>query len=147
MNVLFAMADELPWWALGHMDGPAHAPNPDRLAARAMRFDAANTPSPICVPARAVIARGRDVHEIGDWSSAAPCDGWVKSWTHAVRRMGHDCTAIGKLHYRNATDDTGFGEQIAPVHGVDGPGGHAPNSTFPRPMAASSGTPIRCNMV
>lgn len=28
-------------------------------------------------------------------------------------------TSIGKLHYRNADDDTGFDEQILPMHVAD----------------------------
>ncbi|MFK7752682.1 MAG: sulfatase-like hydrolase/transferase [Sedimentitalea sp.] len=122
MNVLFMMSDELSWWALGHAGGVADTPNLDRLAARSMRFDAAYTPSPICVPTRAAIATGRDVHEIGCWSSAEPYYGQVPSWGHAVQASGQTCVSIGKLHYRSVQDDVGFDEQIEPVHVVDGVG-------------------------
>ena len=122
MNVLFLMADELSWWALGHVDARIETPNIDRLAARSMRFSAAYTPSPICVPTRAAIATGRDLHEIGYWSSAEPYDGRVKSWGHRVQAAGHACVSIGKLHYRSQKDDTGFDQQIEPVHVVDGVG-------------------------
>lgn len=122
MNVLFLMADELSWWALGHENPDVHTPNIDRLAARAMRFSAAYTPSPICVPTRAAIATGRDLHEIGYWSSAEPYDGRVRSWGHRVQDTGRTCVSIGKLHYRNQSDNTGFDQQIEPVHVLNGVG-------------------------
>lgn len=116
MNVLFLMADELSWWALGHMKPLVKTPNLDRLAARGMRFDAAYTPTPMCVPTRAAIATGRYVHEIGYWSSAEAYDGRVPSWGHALQAEGKRCVSIGKLHYRSGMDDTGFEEEIEPIH-------------------------------
>ncbi len=122
MNVLFLMADELSWWALGHMNPRVHTPNLDRLAASGVRFDAAYTPSPMCVPTRAAIATGRYVHEIGNWSSAEAYDGSVPSWGHLLQGAGKRCVSIGKLHYRSGLDDTGFEEEIEPIHIPDGVG-------------------------
>ena len=122
MNVLFLMADELSWWALGHRDGRVHTPNIDRLADRAVRFNAAYTPSPICVPTRAAIATGRYVHEIGYWSSAEPYDGRVPGWGHALCATGLEPVSIGKLHYQSSGAPCGFLRQIEPVHVVDGVG-------------------------
>lgn len=122
MNTLFLMVDEMSWWALGYQNPRVSTPNIDRLAERAMRFEAAYTPSPICVPTRAAIACGRDVHEIGYWSSAEPYDGRVKSWGHSLQEIGTPVTSIGKLHYRNANDATGFDEQLVPIHVLNGVG-------------------------
>jgi choline-sulfatase len=122
MNVLFLMVDEMSWWGLGHMNPAVSTPNIDRLAARGMRFDAAYTPSPICVPTRASIATGKYVHEIGYWDSAQAYDGRVPSWGHQLQAAGKSCVSIGKLHYRNATDDTGFDDQIEPIHILNGVG-------------------------
>jgi len=122
VNVLFLMADELSWWALGHMDPKVHTPNLDALAARGVRFDAAYTPTPMCVPTRAAIATGRYVHEVGYWSSAEAYDGRVPSWGHALQAAGKRCVSIGKLHYRSGMDDTGFEEEIEPIHIPDGVG-------------------------
>ncbi len=122
MNVLVLMVDELSWWALGHSGGAAHTPNIDALAARGMRFSNAYTPSPICVPARAAIATGRYVYEIANWSSAEPYTGEPRGWAHAVREAGLDCVSIGKLHYCNETDDTGFSTQLEPLHVLNGEG-------------------------
>ena len=122
MNVLLLMVDELSWWALGHTGGIAKTPNIDALAQRSLRFTQAYTPSPICVPTRAAIATGRDVHDVGCWSSAEPYDGQIPSWGHAVQSVGVPCVSIGKLHYRSAEDDTGFDAQLEPIHVVDGVG-------------------------
>jgi choline-sulfatase len=123
MNILLIMADELSTWGLGCYDAAQkHTPNIDALAARGTRFDAAYTPSPICVPTRAAIACGRYVHEIGYWSSAEAYDGRVPSWGHKLQQAGIETTSIGKLHYRNATDDTGFDRQIEPIHIPGGTG-------------------------
>ena len=121
-NVLLIMADELSTWGLGCYGGPALTPNIDRLARRGLRFDAAYTPSPICVPTRAAIATGRYLHEIGYWDSAQAYDGRVPGWGHACQSAGIPCTSIGKLHYRNRTDPTGFDEQIEPIHILNGVG-------------------------
>lgn len=117
------MVDEMAWWAVGSASSlGAKTPNIDALAARGMVFDAAYTPSPICVPARAAIATGRDVHETGHWSSAEPYDGAVPSWGHRLRESGVEVVSIGKLHYRAESDDTGFDRQIQPLHVHDGKG-------------------------
>jgi choline-sulfatase len=94
----------------------------DRLAARGTRFEAAYTASPICVPARAAFATGRYVHELGTWCNGHPYTGAVKGWGHRLQEAGHRVVSIGKLHYRNETDPTGFAEQIVPMHVVDGKG-------------------------
>ncbi|MEM7189579.1 MAG: sulfatase-like hydrolase/transferase [Pseudomonadota bacterium] len=121
-NVLLIMADELSTWGLGCYGGAVKTPHIDALAARGRRFDAAYTPSPICVPTRAAIATGRYLHHIGYWSSAEAYDGRVPGWGHALQAAGIPCLSIGKLHYRNQSDATGFDRQIEPIHIPDGVG-------------------------
>ncbi len=123
MNILLIMADELSTWGLGCYDSrQKHTPNIDALVASGTLFSAAYTPSPICVPTRAAIACGRYLHEIGYWSSAEAYDGRVASWGHRLREACIEAVSIGKLHYRNGTDDTGFERQIEPIHIPDGIG-------------------------
>ena len=121
-NTLLIMADELSTWGLGcyagrrRPDGTAITPNIDRLAARGVRFTSAYTPSPICVPTRACIATGRWLHETGYWSSAQAYDGQIPGWGHRMQAAGIPVTSIGKLHYRNQQDPTGFDRQMEPIH-------------------------------
>lgn len=122
-NVLFIMSDEHQQKASGCYGHPfVRTPTIDALAESGTRFTNAYTNSPICVPARASFATGRAVHEIGNWDNAHPYDGRVQGWGHALQRHGVKCLSIGKLHYRNETDPTGFEQQIAPLHVVDGVG-------------------------
>jgi len=117
LNVLIIMADELSCFGLGcYGSDIAQTPNIDAFAERGMRFDAAYTPSPMCVPARAAFATGRYVHEIGCWDSAHPYDGSHPSWGHRLLEAGREVVSIGKLHYRSAGDPNGFGREIEPIH-------------------------------
>lgn len=91
-------------------------PNLDRLAQQGVQFDRCYTPSPICIPARASMATGRWVHEHRHWDNAMAYDGRLPSWGHALRKAGVRAESIGKLHYRNASDDTGFERQQEAMH-------------------------------
>lgn len=123
LNVLVIMVDEMQAGALSCAGHPAvKTPNIDALAARGCRFTNAYTNSPICVPSRASFATGRYVHDIGYWDNAIAYDGRVPSWGHLLRDKGLSPLSIGKLHYRNADDDTGFTRQIRPLHILDGIG-------------------------
>lgn len=97
-------------------------PNLDGLAARGTRFDAAYTNCPICVPARASFATGRYTHQLGYWDNAIAYDGRIEGWGHRLQDAGMRVESIGKLHYRNGTDPTGFDKQHIPMHIKDGVG-------------------------
>ncbi len=97
-------------------------PHLDALAARGTRFTNAYTPSPICVPARASLATGRPVHEIGYWDNAMAYDGRVPGWAHALQTRGVPVHSIGKLHYRDAQDPVGFDEMHLPMMVLGGHG-------------------------
>lgn len=97
-------------------------PNLDALANNGTRFTKGYTNSPICVAARASMATGKYVHDIGFWDNAIAYDGSVPSWTHLLQEAGVPVTSIGKLHYRFQDDPTGFDEQIIPMHIANGVG-------------------------
>ena len=122
-NLLFILSDEHNPYALGCAGHPfVKTPNIDRLAARGTRFSSAYCNSPICVPARASLATGQYVHNIGYWDNAIAYDGRVEGWGHVLQRTGHQVESIGKLHYRNEDDPTGFDRQINPAHIAGGIG-------------------------
>jgi len=97
-------------------------PNLDALASWGTRFDRAYTNSPLCVPARASFATGRYVHGNGCWDNAIAYEGSQPSWGHRLQAAGNPVVSIGKLHYRSEEDDTGFDEQIVPMHIMAGVG-------------------------
>ncbi len=122
-NVLFLLSDEHNRDAMGCYGHPlVQTPNLDQLATRGTRFEAAYTNCPICVPARASLATGKYVHQIGYWDNAFPYEGRVPSWGHRLIQDGHRVDAIGKLHYRSEADEDGFSQKILPLNVVDGVG-------------------------
>ena len=122
-HLVIIMSDEHDPRCMGINGHPVvQTPNLDALARNALRFRAASTPSPICVPARAALATGRYVNAIGNWDNAMPYDGRVPSWGHVLRRHGVRVDSVGKLHYRGAADDTGFDHQYLPMHVHGGKG-------------------------
>ena len=122
-NVIVIMTDELRRDCLGCYGAPmVQTPHIDALAARGIRYDAAYTPSPICVPARAAFATGRYVHETGFWANAQPYSGTPRSWHHEIRDAGRQMLSFGKLHFRSTSDDNGFTEEIRPLHVKGGKG-------------------------
>ena len=122
-NVLFLFSDEHDpryMGASGHQF--VQTPNLDALAARGTRFANAWTPCPVCVPARASLATGRWVHDIGNWDNAIGYTGRIEGWGHRLQKAGRRVESIGKLHYQNGTDPTGFDRQHEPMHLLDGIG-------------------------
>lgn len=122
-NVLFIFSDEHDPRYMGASGHPfVKTPELDRLAARGTRFTNAWTPCPVCVPARASLATGRWVHEIGYWDNAIAYEGRVPGWGHHLQRAGHRVDSIGKLHYQDAQHPTGFDHQYEPMHILNGIG-------------------------
>lgn len=80
-NTLIVLTDEQDAQVMGCAGHPfVKTPHMDALAARGTRFTNAYTPSPICVPARAALATGRWVHQIGYWDNAMGYDGRITGW-------------------------------------------------------------------
>ena len=116
-NILILISDEHRRDAMAAAGHPhVLTPNLDGLCQSGVRFLNAYTPSPMCVPARAALATGKPVHLTGHWDSATPYAGEPRSWMHDLRDGGMEVTSIGKLHFRDADVDTGFSEQILPMH-------------------------------
>ena len=122
-NVLFIFSDQHSKEKTGcYGNAVIKTPNIDSLAENGVRFDNAYCNSPLCVPSRASLATGRYIHEIGAWDNASPYTGEQRSWGHRFLEEGFSVTTIGKLHFRNETDDTGFPDQRIPLHCRDGIG-------------------------
>lgn len=117
------MSDEHQSRAMGCAGHPfVQTPHLDKLAARGTRFTNAYTPSPICVPARAAFATGRHVHKNRLWDNAMPYTGTIPGWGHALQGAGVKVESIGKLHYRDEQDNTGFDVEHIPMMVANGVG-------------------------
>jgi choline-sulfatase len=140
-NILILMSDEHARRVMGTYGDPiVKTPHLDQLAKGSIVFDAAYTPSPICVPARAALATGKDIHEIGCWDNAHPYEGTPESWAHILRDKGFTVESIGKLHYRDELKDTGFSKQHIPMHVADGIGDLTGSFRSPPPHRKGSRT-------
>ena len=117
-NLLLIVSDEHNPKVMGCAGHPEiHTPNLDCLATSGTRFTNASCASPICVPARAALATGRNLFEIGYWDNVDAYDGRTSSWHHVLRAAGHEVVSVGKLHYRGwQGDDYGFSESLLPMH-------------------------------
>ena len=133
-NVLFIMSDQHQQRAAGcYGHDFVKTPNIDALAACGTRFSTAYSSSPVCVPARAVIATGKYIFETGYWDNCLAYEGRIRSWHHMLTENGMDVTSIGKLHYTREEDPFGFNRQINPMHIHDGVGDL--RGSVKRPMA------------
>lgn len=120
-NLVIIMGDELSTKAVGAYGHPfVRTPHIDALARSGTRFTNAYTNTPLCMPARAAFATGRQAHETGYWDNVFAYDGRIPSWGHALQARGHSFTTIGKLHYIDEAAPTGISEQILPMHLFDG---------------------------
>ncbi|MHB1683103.1 MAG: sulfatase-like hydrolase/transferase [Bacilli bacterium] len=123
MNLVFILSDEHNREMTGcYGHSVVKTPNLDMLSSEGVRFTNAYANCPICVPSRASLATGQYVHKIRNWDNAAPYTGTVPSWGHRLTQQGFHVTTIGKLHYRQDNDDTGFPDMRLSLHVMDGMG-------------------------
>lgn len=116
-NIVFILADDLGYWALGCAgNSEVQTPNIDRLATRGMYFENAFCVSPVCSPARASLLTGRipSQHGVHDWikrgnSPGESQDGAVidylegqRCYTEILAENGYECGLSGKWHLGDA---------------------------------------------
>ncbi len=113
-NILFIAIDDLNDWA-GFMGGHAgmkiHTPNIDRLAAKAMVFTNAHTPSPACAPARTALLTGvhhahsrAENYHWGDEPKWREFDGLADVLTleQFFKKQGYKTLGAGKIYHSQA---------------------------------------------
>src|SRR5215813_5124751 len=89
-NILFIMADQFRYDALGFLNGWTRTPNLDRLAARGTLFAQTVTNSLECIPARFALATGLYPHQTGLWdNSPSTLDPAFPTWMQAIEKAGY----------------------------------------------------------
>jgi arylsulfatase len=100
-NILWLMTDEQRTDSLSYTGTPwAWSPNLDQLALSGTRFNAAYTPSPVCVSARACLLTGRYASSIGVYSNhhmLSLDDPQFLPWIFTTN--GYQVASFGKQHY------------------------------------------------
>lgn len=123
MNILFLMADEFRHDAAGFGGGaPGLTPNLDRLAAGAVVFDNAYTPSPVCIPARQCLATGKYPLHIGCERFGEDIAPGSPTFARTFSEHGYYTACCGKLHHRGPDQMQGWMHRIGSETAVRWPG-------------------------
>lgn len=113
-NLLFIMPDQLRADFLGCYGADfVETPHMDSLAEQGVRYENAYTPSPICVPARAMLLTGLNAIRTGVLTNEhflrpdlADCG--IRTWPQLLSDAGYATAAIGKMHFYPWDIDLGF---------------------------------------
>jgi choline-sulfatase len=107
------MADQLtPFMLNAYESSPVITPNIDALAARGARFDAAYTPSPICVTARAAMMTGLYPSRLGCYDNGDSFPALTPTFAHHLTNAGYDTTLSGKMHFVGPDQLHGFRKRL-----------------------------------
>ena len=110
-NILFLMADQYRWDALGSVDPLVKTPNLDSLAARGVRFARATVNAPMCMPSRYSMMTGLYPSQVGVRHNAQMCptdeDLPAPVLAQRLRQAGYQTAGFGKTHWY-------LGEESAP---------------------------------
>ena len=98
-NVVFIFSDQQRADTMGHAGDPvAITPHLDQLAAQGSVFSRCYTSSPVCMPARASMMSGYQVHQHGVWAFANPELRHGQSHVRKIRDAGYRTGIVGKTH-------------------------------------------------
>lgn len=147
MNVLFVFPDQHRGdWLSSYADYPVRTPNIGRLLHEGAGFERAWTPSPLCAPARACIATGRDFDRCtvkhNRHNLALDADNFYRR----LRAGGYRVATCGKLDLLKEEMDWGLdgrhvvaqGSKLAQLgftDGIDSAGKHDAINGFERGLA------------
>jgi arylsulfatase len=102
-NILFLMADQYRWDALGSVNPVVKTPNLDALAARGVRFGGATVNAPMCMPSRYSMMTGLYPSQVGVRHNAQMCptDEYLPAPVLAqrLRDAGYQTAGFGKTHW------------------------------------------------
>jgi arylsulfatase A-like enzyme len=99
-NILFLLADDLRWNALGCAgDKLAKTPNIDKLATRGVMFRNMFVTTSICAVSRASIMSGQYArrHKINDFVTDFGADAWARTYFMLLKMAGYRVGFIGKF--------------------------------------------------
>jgi arylsulfatase A-like enzyme len=97
-NILFFFPDQHRYdWTGVNRNIPVRTPNFDALAARGTRFTRAVTAAPVCAPARACLASGREYDRCNVPSNAQDLPLDQTTYFRLLRQNGYDVMGCGKF--------------------------------------------------
>ena len=114
-NFVFVFADQLRADALGCLgtQAPLRTPVLDQLVAGGVRFGAAYTPNPVCVPAREAVITGRWAHRFGCMENGGPRPAAAVSvFPRLLHESGRATFSAGRQHFRPVREHRGYGRLL-----------------------------------
>lgn len=87
-------------------------PNLDRLGAAGVCFDAAYTPCPLCVPARASLMTGKLPQALQVYNNSDSLGSAVPTMAHSLAACGYETVLIGRMHFVGPDQSHGFESRI-----------------------------------
>lgn len=119
-NILFLMADQLRWDALGCTGGIVKTPNIDSIASEGVVFRNCVTNSPVCIPARVSLATGIYPHNNGVWTNSKyTLPEGSNTWMKEIRELGYRTSLFGKTHLHPHHGDLRQREYLLHAYGLD----------------------------
>jgi arylsulfatase A-like enzyme len=125
-NLLFILADDLRWDAVGFMGNRiVKTPNLDRLAKRGTVFRNAFVTTSICCVSRASILSGQAErrHGIADFATAFTPQQWSNTYPALLRSAGYRTGFIGKFGVGNDAAVKSMAKEFDFWRGLPGQGG------------------------
>ncbi|HEX6681313.1 MAG TPA: sulfatase-like hydrolase/transferase [Candidatus Limnocylindrales bacterium] len=121
-NILLLFPDQhRADWLPHNEELPLRMPNLAALMRRGVRFANAFTPSPICAPARACLASGRDYEACGVPGNHVDYPLDQETLYQRLRDAGYQVAGVGKFDLHKATQDWGLdGSRLLPQWGFSG---------------------------
>lgn len=126
-NILFIMADQMKWSVLRmYSEIGIETPALERLAAQGVRFEAAITPHPLCVPARTSVMTSRYPHSTGCRRNETLMPAGEVHAFRIWKEAGYVTGLIGKNHCFDRDEDLSlFNVRCEISHGGLPKGGYA----------------------
>ena len=125
-NLLFILADDLRWDAVGFMGNRViQTPNLDRLARHGAIFQNAFVTTSICCVSRASILTGQAErrHGIGDFAKPLTSAQWARTYPALLRAAGYRTGFIGKFGVGNEAAVKAMEKEFDFWRGLPGQGG------------------------
>lgn len=113
-NILILYCDQMQHNRMGFVDGIAHTPNLDRLAAEGIHFTHAITQQGQCVPSRAVLLTGQSAHECGVminygfYGHRNMLTTMHNTLPKVLKEVGYETAWFGKGHLGSPLKELGF---------------------------------------
>ncbi|MBT3359299.1 MAG: sulfatase-like hydrolase/transferase [Rhodospirillales bacterium] len=123
-NILFIMSDQHTQRVMGcYGDDVVATPNLDRLANCGVTFDAAYTPSPLCVPARMSFLTGRYPNRQSCWTNSDMLPSDQPTIAHCLGAAGYNPILVGRMHSIGPDQLRGFVRREVGDHSTNWIGG------------------------